>query len=208
MIQLYSRHRKTENIEWIELTKSLEALYIYSTRYLSDEAQHWDHLGSNSCLGWWSCRWLHLEIISAECPTNLVQDKNMTGNIECNRPPQKLYNASDRSPTMHHVVKEICTCVYISVTKMCVVEYGICGLWDLCVWSIDRTPSPWTHVRPHADRLLCFLFHLYILVWLQTPHYHKRILKGLGCHAYAFSLCGKREVLLRMVAAYLIDKIS
>ena len=91
--------------------------------------------------------------------------------------------------------------MHMSVTKSCVVEYGICGLWDLCVWSIDRTPSPWTHVRPHADRLLCFLFHLYILVWLQTPHSHKRILKILGCHAYAFSLCGKREVLLGMVTS-------
>ena len=43
---------------------------------------------------------------------------------------------------MHHFIIEICTCVYISVTNLCIVGYLSCALWDLwdgsiTCWYID-----------------------------------------------------------------------
>ena len=45
---------------------------------------------------------------------------------------KKSHNASDKYPTMHHSVTEICTCVHISVTKKCIVGCGAGALWGLC----------------------------------------------------------------------------
>ena len=48
----------------------------------------------------------------------------------------KYHNAFDKYPMMHHFVTEMCTCVYISVTKWCSVGYRTGALWDLCNMSI------------------------------------------------------------------------
>ena len=49
---------------------------------------------------------------------------------QCCVPFHKSHNASDKYPTMHHFVTEMCTCVHISVTKWCIVGYGTGALWD------------------------------------------------------------------------------
>ena len=38
-------------------------------------------------------------------------------------PSHKSHNASDKYPTMHHFVTEMCTYVHISVTKWCIMGY-------------------------------------------------------------------------------------
>ena len=50
----------------------------------------------------------------------------------------KSHNASDKYPTIYHFITEMCTYVYISVTKCCIVGYGTDALWDLWDWSIDN----------------------------------------------------------------------
>ena len=52
-------------------------------------------------------------------------------------PAHKSHIASDKYPTMHHFVTEMCTHVHISVTKWCIVGYGTGALWDLCSQPID-----------------------------------------------------------------------
>ena len=51
-------------------------------------------------------------------------------------PSHKTHNASDKYPTMHHFVTEMCTHVPISLTKWCIMGYGTDALWDLCNRSI------------------------------------------------------------------------
>ena len=61
-------------------------------------------------------------------------------------PFHKSHNASDKYPTMHHVVTEMCTHVHISVTTCCIMGYTTVALWDfatslykyiiLAVWEI------------------------------------------------------------------------
>ena len=46
----------------------------------------------------------------------------------------KSHNALNKYPTMHRFLTEMCTC--ISVTKLCIVGYGIGALRDLCNRSI------------------------------------------------------------------------
>ena len=46
-------------------------------------------------------------------------------------PSHKSYNASEKCPTMHRFVTEMCTHVHISVTKWCIVGYTTGALWDL-----------------------------------------------------------------------------
>ena len=48
----------------------------------------------------------------------------------CLGPSQKSHNALDRYPTTHHFVTEMCTHVYVSVTKWFIVGYGTGALWD------------------------------------------------------------------------------
>ena len=45
-------------------------------------------------------------------------------------PARKINNASDKYPTMHHFVTEICTRVHIYVTKRCIVGHDT-SAWDL-----------------------------------------------------------------------------
>ena len=52
----------------------------------------------------------------------------------CTDPSHRSHNVLDQYPTMHHFVTEMCTHVHISVTKWCIVGYGI-GAWDLHYWS-------------------------------------------------------------------------
>ena len=57
----------------------------------------------------------------------------------------KSHNAIVSYPRMQHFVTEICTCVHISVTKWCILEYYSDALWDwwnryipyspCCIWS-------------------------------------------------------------------------
>ena len=52
------------------------------------------------------------------------------------QPSHKSHYASDKSPTMHHFVTEMCTQVHISVTKWCIVGHGTGALQDL--WDESR----------------------------------------------------------------------
>ena len=49
---------------------------------------------------------------------------------------QKSQNAIFPYPTMHHFVTEMCACLYISVTKWCIVGHLSSVLWDLGDGSI------------------------------------------------------------------------
>ena len=51
-------------------------------------------------------------------------------------PSHKSHNESGKYSTMHHFVTEMCTHVHISVTKWCIVGYGVGALWDLYKRSI------------------------------------------------------------------------
>ena len=51
----------------------------------------------------------------------------------------KSHIAPVQYPTMHHFVTEMCTCVHISVTKLCIVVYLSNALWDLWNWFINVT---------------------------------------------------------------------
>ena len=51
-------------------------------------------------------------------------------------PSHKSRMTSDKYPTMHNFVTEMCTHVYICVTKFCIVEYGTDAVWDLWDWFI------------------------------------------------------------------------
>ena len=62
-------------------------------------------------------------------------------------PSHKSNHASDKYPTLHHFVTEMCTSVHISVTKWCIVGYGTGVLWDLCNRTIDIPPLMW-HSQP------------------------------------------------------------
>ena len=48
-------------------------------------------------------------------------------------PSHKSLDVSDKYPTMHHFVTEICIHVYISVTRWCIVGYGLvhCGIFEI-----------------------------------------------------------------------------
>ena len=68
---------------------------------------------------------------------------------------KKSNNELDRHPTMHHHVTEMCTCVHISVTKWCIVEYGTGAMWDLCnryYWLVDQRVNVWHHGKHHKPR--------------------------------------------------------
>ena len=62
-------------------------------------------------------------------------------------PSHKSPNISDKYPTMHHSVTEMCTCVHISVTKWCIVGYLSHASWDLWVQSITVCASRGWHVH-------------------------------------------------------------
>ena len=66
---------------------------------------------------------------------------SMAAATEPINPYHKSLSASDKYPTIHHFVTEMCTDVHISVTKWCIVEYGTGILWDLCDRSISSVPS-------------------------------------------------------------------
>ena len=74
------------------------------------------------CVCWWSS------------PTGCL-DIFRNGNDPRN-PSHQSHNASDKYPTMHHFVTEMCTCVYISVIKWWIVGHGTGALWDFCYKSI------------------------------------------------------------------------
>ena len=63
--------------------------------------------------------------------------------------PHKSHNASDKYPTMHHFVTEMCTYVHISVTKWCIVGYGIGAVCDLCDINYDEHIDVYTCVGHH-----------------------------------------------------------
>ena len=47
-----------------------------------------------------------------------------------NRPNSQSHNAPVPRLTIHHIVTEMCTCVYISATKWCIKGYLSDALWD------------------------------------------------------------------------------
>ena len=76
-------------------------------------------------LRWWlfNCILIYTSAISTHC--GLVAPYGA-------RPMfHKSQNASEKYPTMHHFVAEMCTHVHISVTKYCIVGYGTDAFWDL-----------------------------------------------------------------------------
>ena len=63
-----------------------------------------------------------------------------------NRPSQKSHDTSDKYPTMHDFVTEMCTHVHICVTKWCIVGYGTGALWVLCErFIVHYVPLNFTH---------------------------------------------------------------
>ena len=59
----------------------------------------------------------------------------------------KSHNASDKYPTMHHFITEMCTHL---VTKWCIVGFGTGALWDLWGGSIPCKQS-------HSDARITFV---------------------------------------------------
>ena len=51
-------------------------------------------------------------------------------------PSRKSHNASNKYPTMHHFITEMCTHVHISVTKRCIVGFWTGAFWELWVCAI------------------------------------------------------------------------
>ena len=72
---------------------------------------------------------------------------------------RKSHNASDKYHIMHHFVTEMCTRVHISVTKWCIVGYGIGALWDLCTRSIHTAHREYVETtmitKWHVVKLVC-----------------------------------------------------
>ena len=66
-------------------------------------------------------------------------------------------------PTMHHFVTEMCTHVHISVTKWCIVGYGIGALWDL--WDGYIKQPLHMHVNVYIHTYLYFHIPRYIDVY-------------------------------------------
>ena len=56
-------------------------------------------------------------------------------------PSHKCHSALHRCPTMHRIVKEMCTCVHISVTKWCILGHGSGASQDLCNRSIKSNDA-------------------------------------------------------------------
>ena len=59
----------------------------------------------------------------------------------------KSLNVPILYPTMHHFVTEMCTCVHISITKWCIVEYWSGALKDLWAGSVSNGKLYWTLVN-------------------------------------------------------------
>ena len=84
-------------------------------------------------------------------------------------PSHKSHNASDKYPTMHHFVTEMCTHVHISVTKM--VQCWICATGLL-------QPTGLSHVTSNQFKILCcqlgrkslwpekLILHIFSLLWI------------------------------------------
>ena len=75
----------------------------------------------------WVCVWPH-RIVG--------EDRDVSVITLILDPSHKSHNASEKYPTMHLFVTEMCTRVHISVTKWCIVGYGTGALWDLRDGSI------------------------------------------------------------------------
>ena len=72
--------------------------------------------------------------------------------LSCIAPSHKSHNASDKYPIMHLFVKEMCTHVHISVTKLCIVAYRTgalrYGQQIYCchiLLQLHWTPLQWRH---------------------------------------------------------------
>ena len=87
---------------------------------------------------------------------------SMAAATEPINPYHKSLSASDKYPTMHHFVTEMCTYVHISVTKWCIVEYGTGILWDLCDRSISSVPSSPQFFSEISKHYLPIEYHVHI----------------------------------------------
>ena len=74
-------------------------------------------------------------------------------------PFHRSHNVSDKYPTMHHFLTEICTCVHISVTKWFIVEYVTSGLWDLWDGSLAVIFADGCRRDPNDDQICLPLLH-------------------------------------------------
>ena len=114
-------------------------------------------------------------------------------------PSHKSHNASDKYPTMHHFVTEMCTHVHISVTKGCIVGHGTGALWDLCNRSIVsslpqscRIEFPGNQMRLHC---LCGpagwiqyqldYSHKVWQPWFQSNEWHSLVRMLRNCDVYS-----------------------
>ena len=97
----------------------------------------WVHTQNDPCvLLCFVLLWLFMWSVIGGFVTHMLQGcfTRSRGN-DCSRlviilPSHKSHNASDIYPTMHYFVTEMCTYVHISVTKWCIVGYGLvhCGI--------------------------------------------------------------------------------
>ena len=92
---------------------------------------------------------------------------------------RKFHFASDK--TVHHFVTEMCRCVHISVTKLCIVGYGLvrCGI---CATGL----------------LFCQWYKLFLkglgCSFMQLPHYNKTFLEHSLCYIkFAMTCSGYRS---------------
>ena len=123
----------------------------------------------------------------------------------------KSQPASDKYPTMHHFVTEMCTHVHISVTNWCILGYSTGALWDL--WNRSRVRLPkcqWNHRKERrgmwqarqtstnvCSRNLLFSLLLMLLCYfsrrLNISMYnggdHTRIYQT--CHAFVWSVISR-----------------
>ena len=116
-------------------------------------------------------------------------------------PSHKYHKALDKYPTMH----QICTCVQISVTKLCIVGYATGALWDLYNMSIatesgiDRLPQSVKQISLMMPWNLCEIFILksvlvnnnvqlwHLIGWLHnhqpiTNHARKTLSTDMVCY--------------------------
>ena len=67
----------------------------------------------------------------------------------------KSHSAPVPSPTVHHFVREMCTCVHIYVTKWCIVRYLVNALRLRILWdgSMDFHSGP-RNIQGNLDRYM------------------------------------------------------
>ena len=89
---------------------------LWKIRAITSPLSHWNENPDLDEFNFWVSS---LILFNSLLPSHWIQ------------PSHKSHNASDKYPTMHHFVTEMCTRVHISVTKWWIVGYGMDAFWDL-----------------------------------------------------------------------------